>query len=365
MAFHFSFEDKEAGELAVLTLSRASAATLLVVYAIYLVFLLKPKRQCPGPLDEEDVQSEHESIGPPAPITPPQPATIEDPPAMVLNRTIKFADEHDPRSLLRPSVEDDDEAAGPWTYNREESAMHSASIYSHASRDDLHSGRVESRAGSVYSRRRSRSRSRSLSRGSFSTLRRPRHSDIVERYVDRGRRSLSGDRTRESSPHGSTRGDGSGVCLDESPLLPISRTTSMVLLVVTTLLVALCADYVVDSISTIVETTPLTQSFIGLIILPIAGNAAEYLTAVNVAARGKLDLAIGVSFGSSIQIAILVTPLMVLVAWAMQLDMSLYLGLFETATLVGSALLVNILIANGKTNYLEGTLLCACYIMIA
>jgi Ca2+:H+ antiporter len=111
-------------------------------------------------------------------------------------------------------------------------------------------------------------------------------------------------------------------------------------------------------------TSPLSESFIGLIILPIAGNAAEHITAVTVASKGKVDLAIGVSFGSSIQIALFVNPLMVLIGWLLKKDMTLYFGLFETVTLVGAALLVNFLIWNGRTNYLEGTLLCACYVMI-
>jgi Ca2+:H+ antiporter len=85
---------------------------------------------------------------------------------------------------------------------------------------------------------------------------------------------------------------------------------------------------------------------------------------VTVATKGKVDLAIGVSFGSSIQIALFVNPLMVLIGWLLNKNMTLYFGLFETVTLVGAALLVNFLIWNGRTNYLEGTLLCACYVMI-
>jgi Ca2+:H+ antiporter len=83
----------------------------------------------------------------------------------------------------------------------------------------------------------------------------------------------------------------------------ISRTTAIMLLLISTGLVALCAEFMVDSISALVEgNVGLSEAFIGLIILPIVGNAAEHVTAVKVASKNKMDLAIGVAVGSSIQI---------------------------------------------------------------
>lgn len=83
----------------------------------------------------------------------------------------------------------------------------------------------------------------------------------------------------------------------------ISRTTAMMLLLISTGLVALCAEFMVDSINAVVEgNSGISEAFIGLIILPIVGNAAEHVTAVTVASKNKMDLAIGVAVGSSIQI---------------------------------------------------------------
>lgn len=83
----------------------------------------------------------------------------------------------------------------------------------------------------------------------------------------------------------------------------ISRTTAVVLLLVSTGLVAVCAEFMVDSINAVVSgNSALSETFIGLIILPIVGNAAEHVTAVTVASKNKMDLAIGVAVGSSIQI---------------------------------------------------------------
>ncbi len=121
----------------------------------------------------------------------------------------------------------------------------------------------------------------------------------------------------------------------------LSRTSAIVLLVVSTGLVALCADFVVESINYIVDNTSVSEAFIGLIILPIIGNAAEHVTAVAVAGKNKMDLAIGVAVGSSIQIALFVTPVIVLLGWALQKDMSLYFSLFETVSLFVSAFIVS------------------------
>ena len=143
----------------------------------------------------------------------------------------------------------------------------------------------------------------------------------------------------------------------------VDRTAAIVMLIISTFFTAICAELLVDTIEFVIKSSGLTQSFIGLIILSVVGNAAEYITGVRVAARGKLDLAIGVSFGSSIQIALFVSPLTVIGGWMMDKNMTLYLGVFETAALVGAAIMVNVLMANGKTNYLEGTLLCACYLI--
>lgn len=82
----------------------------------------------------------------------------------------------------------------------------------------------------------------------------------------------------------------------------MSRTAAVVMLMVSTALVAVCAEFLVDAIPAMIESSSVSEAFIGLIILPIVGNAAEHVTAVSVATKNKMDLAIGVSVGSSIQI---------------------------------------------------------------
>lgn len=151
-------------------------------------------------------------------------------------------------------------------------------------------------------------------------------------------------------------------------------------------LVAICAEFLVGSINYLVVNTGVSEAFVGLIVLPIVGNAAEHVTAVTVASKNKMDLAIGVAVGSSIQIgklprslnissiysltfsrntALFVTPVIVLLGWILSKDMSLYFSLFETVSLFVSAFIVNFLVLDGRSNYLEGALLIAAYIIIA
>ena len=130
-----------------------------------------------------------------------------------------------------------------------------------------------------------------------------------------------------------------------------------VALVVITICVAVCAEFLVDSIDSIVATAHISKTFIGLILLPIVGNAAEHVTAVVVATKDKMDLAIGVAIGSSMQIALLVTPFLVILGWIMGKPMTLHFETFETVVFFLSVLITNYLIQDGKSNYLEGSML--------
>jgi Ca2+:H+ antiporter len=133
-------------------------------------------------------------------------------------------------------------------------------------------------------------------------------------------------------------------------------------LVLVTILVAVCADYLVGSIEGIVEKTGMSRTFIGLILIPIVGNAAEHVTACVVAYKNKMDLAIGVAIGSSLQIALFVTPFLVILGWIINEPMTLRFQTFETVAFFISGLVVTLLIQDGKSNYLEGGLCLGLYV---
>lgn len=149
---------------------------------------------------------------------------------------------------------------------------------------------------------------------------------------------------------------------EEPSMGPIAAAS---VLVVTTLLVAVCADYLVGSIDSLVESSGISKAFIGLILIPIVGNAAEHVTAVVVAVRDKMDLAMGVAIGSSIQIALLVTPFLVIVGWIIGREMTLHFETFQTVAFAVSVLVVTYTVQDGKSNYLEGAMLLGLYLIIA
>lgn len=137
-------------------------------------------------------------------------------------------------------------------------------------------------------------------------------------------------------------------------------------LIATTIIVAICAEYLVGSIDDIVKSAHISKTFIGLILIPIVGNAAEHVTAVVVAWRDKMDLAMGVAIGSSIQIALLVTPFLVILGWTvLDQPLSLRFETFETVAFAVSVLVVTYTVQDGHSNYLEGAMLLGLYAIIA
>jgi Ca2+:H+ antiporter len=137
----------------------------------------------------------------------------------------------------------------------------------------------------------------------------------------------------------------------------LSPWAAAIVLVLITICVAVCAEFLVDSIEDVVKEINISKTFIGLILLPIVGNAAEHVTAVVVSVKNKMDLAIGVAVGSSMQIALLVTPFLVILGWIIGQPMTLYFQPFITVVFFLSVLVVNYLIQDGQSNYLEGAML--------
>ncbi|KAJ5605778.1 sodium/calcium transporter [Penicillium lagena] len=146
----------------------------------------------------------------------------------------------------------------------------------------------------------------------------------------------------------------------------LSVLTAILTLCISTAFVGVCAEFMVGSIDALTKTTIIKETFVGLILLPIVGNAAEHATAVTVACKDKMDLAIGVAVGSSMQIALLVLPLIVVLGWILGIDaMTLQFDAFQVILLFVSVLLVNYLISDGKSHWLEGVLLMTMYLIIA
>jgi Ca2+:H+ antiporter len=149
----------------------------------------------------------------------------------------------------------------------------------------------------------------------------------------------------------------------EEPTLNIG--VAIGLLCVSTALVGVTSEWLVDSINGVTCTGALSQTWVGLILLPIVSNAAEHWSAVSGASKNKMDLAMGIAVGSSIQISTFVIPLLVIISWIAGKPLSLLFDPFIAILLFLAVLIVNYAISDGKSNYMEGWLLIMVYLIIA
>jgi len=152
---------------------------------------------------------------------------------------------------------------------------------------------------------------------------------------------------------------------DEEEEADMDVATATVVLAVCTVLTAFCTDCLIDSIKGTMEEFKISTEFIGVILLPIIGNAAEHYTAITVAGQNKMDLSLGVAVGSSCQMALMVTPFTVLVGWVLDKPMTLDFHPFQVTVLLLSVLLVANVLRDGESNWLEGSMLCTAYCAIA
>ncbi len=145
-----------------------------------------------------------------------------------------------------------------------------------------------------------------------------------------------------------------------------SVTRSIAVLLVATVLVAFMSEFLVGALEGFTKSFSLSASFVGLIIIPVVGNAAEHASAVTFALKNKMDLAVTIALGSALQIALLVAPILVLLSWLIGRPMDLVLrSPLELAALIGSVLIGNSIARDGETNWYEGLMLLGVYVILA
>ncbi len=135
-------------------------------------------------------------------------------------------------------------------------------------------------------------------------------------------------------------------------------------LILCTVIIALSAEGLVSGIELI--SSVVSEEFIGLILIPIVGNACEHATAVTVAIKDKMDLAIGIAIGSSIQVSLFLIPLLIIIGWGISnQEMTLAFNTLQVVVFFLAVLLVNYLISDAKSHWLKGVQLISLYVMIA
>jgi Ca2+:H+ antiporter len=144
-----------------------------------------------------------------------------------------------------------------------------------------------------------------------------------------------------------------------------SKKKSIILLGASMIGVVIMSEVLVATIEGIVKKFGLGELFVGAIIVGIVGNAAEHSSAIMLARRGKLDLSIGIAAGSGTQVAIFVVPVLVIAGMVVNKPVNLVFTIYELVVVFLAASILNLIAHDGKSNWFEGIMLTAVYLIIA
>jgi Ca2+:H+ antiporter len=151
---------------------------------------------------------------------------------------------------------------------------------------------------------------------------------------------------------------------DEGERPTWSRGRAVGLLLAATALVALESELLVGSLEPALEDLGLSRLFVGLILIPIIGNAAEHGSAIRFALRDQVDVTLEIAIGSSTQIALFVAPALVFISLAVGHEMDFVFSTFEVAAVALSTVLVFMISSDGRSNWLEGAQLTGAYVIM-
>jgi Ca2+:H+ antiporter len=145
------------------------------------------------------------------------------------------------------------------------------------------------------------------------------------------------------------------------------RTTSLTVLVLATMGVAGMSELLAETVKHAGEALGMNQLFLGVIVLAVVGNAAEHSTAVLVAMKNKMDLAVHIAIGSGIQIALFVAPVLVFASMLMghSQPLDLHFHPLELATVILAVAILALVSQDGETHWMEGVMLLGVYVIVA
>ncbi|KAM3556607.1 hypothetical protein MY1884_004978 [Beauveria asiatica] len=351
-AFRFTFTNAHHINDMVVSMSRASAILVLVMYTAYFLHTMQSSHHAAP--DEEDAAEQ------PIPVTPPPLLRRRTSPPLP-PRTLRFAKD----TKTKPTSD---------LYVRRMFSIGPASVDSEGDYDNDEPPRGRSLTGirgehSVctvaspllllphmrWYQSRSLSAGSSRSRASSSLSFQSPHRPFARAGLAQ---ILSNDRNTERHSAG-----------DRCRLGTVLACTAI--LVVASILLGVSARLLAGTLDAVTRRWCLSEAVIGLVLLPLAGNLSSYLTVAAVTTHDNLDLAVAVSAGSAIQVALCVAPLTVLAGWALQRPVVLALDGFEMAMLLGAVFLVKLLVLGAgrggdrrRATGLKGGILCACFVVM-
>ncbi|KAI3545258.1 vacuolar calcium ion transporter [Colletotrichum abscissum] len=350
-AFSHTFQARDGANEAMLTMGRASSFVVLFIYIFY--FIHELREQHISAIRHQDVADleDGRAIVSPDPPSSSRTRRLEDSRLRIWNGTNEVRCANTDTFVELDSIDDSSRSA--------------------SSREDRESerGRKENKIEQRDSRASSCDSLESLSRQSLChSTADPTHINRISQTTTGAHRWSFSDRLRifqTSRSKVATLRD-----REKSSRRSLGqKAVSVITLIISSALMSMSTEFLVGTIDDITHQGHLSESFIGLIILPVIGNVAEYVTVVTMASKEKLDLAIAVAAGSAIQIALCAAPITILAGWIMHRDAAFDFSLFEAAALLGAAALsTRLLLSDGRSNLkmpgIKGTLMCACYALI-
>jgi Ca2+:H+ antiporter len=150
---------------------------------------------------------------------------------------------------------------------------------------------------------------------------------------------------------------------EEPPLW--KKRTAFGALIACTLAVAFESEMLVGSIDPVVAKWHVSKVFLGIILIPLVGNAAEHSTAVMMALKNKMDISLNIAISSSTQIAMFAAPLIIFLSPLLGHPVSILFNTFELAAVTAAAAIAVLISMDGKSHWLEGAQLLATYLIVA
>jgi Ca2+:H+ antiporter len=139
---------------------------------------------------------------------------------------------------------------------------------------------------------------------------------------------------------------------------------SLIVLAAATLGIVFLSEMLVGAVESVTEELGLSELFIGVIVIPLVGNVAEHFVAIQVAYKNQMDLSMAVSIGSSLQIALFVAPVLVFISLLFDEVLLLVFNELELIALLGTSVVAAFVAQDGETNWFEGAMLLAVYLML-
>jgi Ca2+:H+ antiporter len=145
---------------------------------------------------------------------------------------------------------------------------------------------------------------------------------------------------------------------------PWPMTVALGVLAASAVFLAVVSEALVGSIEPFIEAFGLTEAFVGIILIPVIGNLSEHLVAVQLAIKNRMDFAMSVAIGSSLQVALFVAPVLVLLGLVVGQPMDLVFSPLEVAAVGAAAGIAALIALDGESNYLEGLTLIGVYVIL-